>query len=365
MNKYIYISIILILLNLTSCSNNNTKSFNYERLGSGEVFSNKIINGTELIYLDNNLDKFSRDLILEKGNDNYYLLDTKFNQVIVTDTLGKIIKKIEKDSNIDYQFIKDITHDNAGNLYLLCNESDKILVLDPSYNLISTQELPTHSLSFATLGDNFVFFKDRYQDTESGTNTIIVTDNSFSPKRKSIQMVESKITKAYEDNLSSVNGEYLFFKHFLNDSIYKIYPYTHILAYTINYGKYKYPIELIKATNLDQIKAVTSSKTVAGINRGYENDNYLVLLFTEEGLENNITYLIYDKKADKTYSQKFNAMDIEVQCLGAPIALTENDEIIFTPDALQLHRLMTSNPTFKNMNIKGDGFYALLKVKLK
>ena len=145
----------------------------------------------------------------------------------------------------------------------------------------------------------------------------------------------------------------------------KIYPDTNILAYTINYGKYKYPIELIKATNLDQIKAVTSSKTVAGINRGYENDNYLVLLFTEEGLENNITYLIYDKKADKTYSQKFNAMDIEVQCLGAPIALTENDEIIFTPDALQLHRLMTSNPTFKNMNIKGDGFYALLKVKLK
>ena len=108
MNKYIFISIILIVLNLSSCSNNNTKSFNYEKLGNGEVFTDKIINGAELIYLDNNLEKFSRDLIFRKHKNNYYLLDTKFDQVVVLDSLGKLIRNIEKDSILNYQFIKEI-----------------------------------------------------------------------------------------------------------------------------------------------------------------------------------------------------------------------------------------------------------------
>ena len=142
MTKSIYTLTILTLLFFISCSSNSTKKFNYEQLGSDKIFNNKLINGAELVFLDKGLELFSRDLILEKFNNLYYLFDTKFNQIIIVDSLGKLVKKIDKSSNLDYKFIKDITLDKSGTLYLLCNEQDRIISFDSSYNTISIKDIP-------------------------------------------------------------------------------------------------------------------------------------------------------------------------------------------------------------------------------
>lgn len=332
-----YLILILSILSIVSCAKNETISFNYQKLKSKTIFDNNIFGGAELIYIDTAIKNFSRDLILKKSLNNYYLFDYKNQQIIVT---NKELKHKKTLSN--FTFAKDITTDSLGNLVILCNANDSIMVYDANLNQIYGKSLNINALSVEQLNNNYVFFKDRINDSIFGNNTIIITDNHFNPIFATLPLPENSNTIAFQDNLNSAENKFIVFTHSLDNNIYHINRDTVTIPYTLNFG----------------------NNYNAQITRAYENTKYLVVLLTEDTQENDVAFLIYNKENKQTKFQKFILEDIEIKCLGAPLALTEDNQLIFAPDTFIIYDLMRKYPLFANMQINGDGAYSLIKLKL-
>ncbi|MEF9930874.1 MAG: hypothetical protein RSC28_05165 [Bacteroidales bacterium] len=107
--------------------------------------------------------------------------------------------------------------------------------------------------------------------------------------------------------------------------------------------------------------------TAAYTRVAFENLDYLLLYIAEEGVDNNMSYLLINKNSGRTYYQKFPLKSSVIACFGAPVALTDKNEIIFIAEPVLLNELCNKYNILSKLDkskLGSNAGYVLLKFKL-
>jgi hypothetical protein len=344
----------------------------YEYLDTTEFFSPNIFKSPVAIYLDTNGKIFSQWLYLKIKNNKFYFLDKEQSAVLVFENTGKLVNKINKRGRGpgEYQFIKDLNISDNGNIELLCDASPKVIRYSPYGDLLSETKLKFQAFAFISQGgDSYLFFKGRMNDSLLNNNTIIRTDNNFNYRESFFPMKESFLAGFSEMNFSASEGKSVLFKHLYDKCIYKIYKDTALIPeYQINFGKKGYPEEFLKARSYSEAYDIITKITTASVYSAFDNKDYLVGYIVEEGIENNVAYLLLNKRTGNIAFQRFSIKHDIVNCLGAPLALTDNNEIVFAADPELLGSVADKYPLISGLDrnrLKPGTGYVLLKFEIQ
>lgn len=342
----------------------------YENLDSINFFSENIFKSVEPTYLDTNEGKIlSSAIYLKIKNDKYYILDKAEPAVVVFDHNGKCVIKLSKTGRGpgEYTSIRDFNITNDGNIEVLSPMS-KVIRYSPTGELISEIDLKFSAYSFIQQNnDSYLFFCGRKKDSVMVNNTIVTTNRNFDYIKSSLPMTEFLLATYDEMNFSASTDSSILFKHVYDNNIYKIYPNTITPALKINFGSKTYPQELFHVSSFSQAYDIVMKITAAYTRVAFENLDYLLLYIAEEGVDNNMSYLLINKNSGRTYYQKFPLKSSVIACFGAPVALTDKNEIIFIAEPVLLNELCNKYNILSKLDkskLGSNAGYVLLKFKL-
>ncbi len=349
---------------------NEVVSIDYEALESTEFFSTNTFSKAEPVYLDTNGAILGSPLYMKIKNGNYYIFDNQQQYVYTFDSKGNMLSRLARIGRAkgEYTFVKDFDIQSNGNIELLCEVREKLLRYTPDGEFIGETMLGYPASSFLITDNGYLFTKSWRTDSLTGDNTVIIKDANLNILRRMLPKNEFRFANWPNMSFSQSGSQPPLYKHVYDNKIYRIVNNTLQLACEIDFGTLWFPEEFFIMEDTEKVLNILMNNTFATVSGAFENRDYFVLYVAEEGKEDNRGYILYDKVSGKSSFQRFKSSDDTAVCFGRPVALTEQNEIVFIAEPESLKEIAQENALFKNIDKsrlqEGCG-YVILKMKIK
>jgi len=248
MKKIIFILSIISLISCNKSKETNKSSFLKTVLFNEEKFTELIIkkqDSTNLILLETNKKSLINSITrLYFTQSKIIVYDAHGKNVFLFSSQGKFIRKIGnkgKGANEYIQLTNMFFDKKNEQIEIFDNPRKTMLIYDINGNLIETKKSDISFISFIKSPEGyFVYSPFVHHPNSKGYNLFLLDENLKLTKNKFLRTKNNFDRALFTENFTQNNSE-LFFRHGLNDTIYKIAnnkvdPYLHI-----DFGKFKVP----------------------------------------------------------------------------------------------------------------------------
>jgi len=265
-------------------------------------------------------------------NNRFYILDRNAQQILVFDTSGHFINKVNSIGRGpgEYAEIRDFKIDHEGNIYIL--SFNKILVFSArgsflkqiDFNFLENETDAFNPIQFALAGDEgFYFwrgsfgFKKEYQDNYYAlyrTNKRLKIINKYFPLKGPIF---GGLNMFYGEE-----GNYSMQALIGNDTIYKIGKNGLSAGYFIDFGGKKLPEEFIRSKGSESrfySEVLTTTDYSMNIDNIFETSRFVYFLFANGMHWRNV---LYSKNSKKALAGTVNSM------VSSPVLCTYNNSFV-------------------------------------
>ena len=277
-------------------------------------------------------------------DENFFVLDKKFSNLLVFDSNGKFVRKIGKLGRGpgEYQSINDIQIDKASKTILIYSLEDLSLF---KYNyegeFIEKQRLDFFADTFIkTLDNRYLFYTNYNTSAESEFNNLLILDSDFRVLGKHLSYnKDANAAVSFSGTFRDVanSNDYLF-SNALSDTIWILNNKLEVShAYKLNFNgkEWKNGFDFLKLyqANIDELNYIS--------NNIFIDHNLIITSIMQNRRWKNI---IINRESTNSITENDVTQDLLFKIIKTPLNLEANDIYISAISANSYQALIRTHP---------------------
>lgn len=260
-----------------------------------------------MLQLESNENCLLHDVTSIDFSDSLLIVfDARGKSVLLFDMSGHFIRKIGKQGNGPGEFVQltNMYYDPLGKLIeIFDNPQKKLFVYDLKGNLVETKRSVINFISFAKSSEGYYVYSPFVDHAESAGHNLFLLSKNLDHIKGRFLPTQNNFDRALYTGNFTYNDEELFFRHGLNDTIYKLLD-GHIEPYLyVDFGRLKIPYQKVSALGNQQIydeQVYFKEPPYLGqIQHVLANDKWLRFTFSEIKFGEKIMLsALYDRRRD-------------------------------------------------------------------
>ena len=340
----------LLLFAVMSCKDNDTANditISFETKSNCSIIDD-CISTVEILPLLTEGELINGVKIFKETVFGFIVVDWEYNIFVFSSSglLESTFNRVGRGPQ-EYIVIDDADMDDHGDVYLLCNFGEDVLIFNTTGDFIGRHTLDENAASISFLDNDLICFTLRHgKESVYSTDRLLYTDANITPLYSSLDLSE---TIASSMGLASE----MLFKH--PGSSTCLYYQTHektqytldhrgniLKTYTLDFGYYAILDDYLKIPDEDALMNALIKHDFYYISNAFESQNYLLFnVILQRNVEvPEVAVWLYDKNTHKSSIEHYSTEDNPLyQLLELPVYMTDDDVILYICD----NELLTEN----------------------
>ena len=328
---------IIILVVIFSCTNKTVNNINTTIIDVTKTPDGVIsYDSVTMIPIESATDKLlSENIKIRFTDSNIYIADAIHKCIFKYDNQGRFIIRIGTNGKgpNEYLYLTDfIVKNDTVEIMSAVGDKTRVLRFDSNGKFINQNNFKFIASAFEKVGADYVFSTSYNKHFHK--YRLYVLDKSGEILHKYLKN-NTSLKLPVEEEKFSRSGSHLFYKESFDNNVYSIESEGTIIRYSLDFGDFSIPKTFFVNDFYKEFEKL-NKQGFLNINKFFENNRYAFfeVVFPKENQSSEINQLLYEKSTKRIYKQEFT--DDNISCFSNVIGLTENDELIYLQNALDI-----------------------------